>query len=131
MEKRAFLAVVLSIVVFYAFSMVMGPDKKPVAPVSPQNSAPAAAPAVAPAVTPLTTSALQPAPASGLQKDVRVETDLYTAVFSSRGAALKSMTLKKYREQNSPAASLVILGTNTDPALLTFSTRANGFIVGA
>jgi YidC/Oxa1 family membrane protein insertase len=127
MEKRAFLAVVLSIVVFYIFSMVMGPDKKQVAPASPQNTAPAAAPALQPAVTPLTTSSLQPAPASGIQKDVKVETDLYTAVFSSRGAALQSMTLKKYREQNSPAASLVILGNNTDPALLTFSTRANGF----
>jgi len=127
MEKRAFLAVVLSIVVFYIFSMVMGPDKKQVAPVAPQNTATAVAPAVQPAVTPLTTSALQPAPASGAEKDVKVETDLYTAVFSSRGAALKSMTLKKYREQNSPAASLVILGNNTDPALLTFSTRASGF----
>jgi len=127
MEKRAFLAVVLSIVVFYIFSMVMGPDKKQVAPVAPQNAAPAAAPAVQPAAASLTTSALQPAPVSGIQKDVRVETDFYVAVFSSRGAALKSMTLKKYREQNSPSASLVILGNNTDPALLTFSTRANGF----
>lgn len=127
MEKRAFLAVVLSIVVFYIFSMVMGPDKKQGAPVLPLNTAPAAAPAVLPAAAPLTTSALQPAPVSGLQKEVRVDTDLYTAVFSSRGGALKSMTLKKYREQNSPAASLVILGNNTDPALLNFSTRANGF----
>ena len=127
MEKRAFLAVVLSIVVFYIFSMVMGPDKKQVSPVSPQPAAPAAATAVQTAVTPSPTSVLQPAPASGLQKDVRVDTDLYTAVFSSRGGALKSMTLKRYREQNSPAASLVTLGNNTDPALLTFSTRANGF----
>jgi YidC/Oxa1 family membrane protein insertase len=37
------------------------------------------------------------------------------------------MTLKKYREQNSPDASLVVLGNNTDPTLLSFSTRANGF----
>ena len=42
MEKRAFLAVVLSIVVFYIFSMVMGPDKKQAVPVSPQSTAPAA-----------------------------------------------------------------------------------------
>jgi len=127
MEKRAFLAVVLSIVVFYLFSMVMGPDKKQAAPVSPQTAAPAAAPAVQPAAATLTPSALQPAPASALQKEVTVDTDLYTAVFSSRGGALKSMTLKKYREQNSPDASLVVLGNNTDPALLTFSTRASGF----
>jgi YidC/Oxa1 family membrane protein insertase len=127
MEKRAFLAIVLSIVVFYIFSMVMGPDKKQAAPASPQNAAPASAPAVQPAAVPLSTSALQPVPASGLPKDVRVDTDFYTAVFSSRGGALKNMTLKKYREQNSPAASLVILGNNTDPALLNFSTRAIGF----
>lgn len=127
MEKRAFLAVVLSIVVFYLSSLVMGPDKKQVAPAAPQNAAPVAAPAVQPAVTPSPASALQPVPASGPEKEVRVETDLYTAVFSSRGAALKSMTLKKYREQNNPAASLVTLGNNTDPALLTFSTRASGF----
>jgi len=127
MEKRAFLAVVLSIVVFYVFSMVMGPDKKQVSPVPPQSAAPVTAPVAQPAVTPLSSSAPQPAAPSAVQKDVRVESDLYTAVFSSRGAALKSMTLKKYREQNSPAASLVILGNNTDPALLTFSTRASGF----
>ena len=127
MEKRAFLAVVLSIVVFYLFSMVMGPDKKQVPPVSPQSAATATVPAAQSAAAPLTTSALQPAPTSGLLKDVTVDTALYTAVFSSRGGALKSMTLKTYREQNSPAASLVVLGTNTDPALLSFATRANGF----
>jgi YidC/Oxa1 family membrane protein insertase len=127
MEKRAFLAVVLSIVVFYLFSMVMGPDKKQVAPASPNTTVPVNASAVQPGIAPLTTSALQPVPVSGLQKNVTVETDLYTAVFSSRGGALKSMTLKKFREQNSPSSSLVVLGSNADPALLNFSTRANGF----
>jgi YidC/Oxa1 family membrane protein insertase len=127
MEKRALLAVVLSIAVFYLFSMFMGPEKKQPPASAPQavtaqNQSPAFAPA-APQVTP---PAL-PDMAGGLQKDVTVDTALYTAVFSSRGAALKSMTLKKYREQNNAAASQVILGNNTDPALLTFSTRATGF----
>ena len=107
--------------------MVMGPDKKQAPPVSPQTAAPAAAPATQPAAAPLTTSSLQSVPAAAPQKEVTVDTDLYRAVFSSRGGALKSMTLKKYHEQNSPGASLVVLGNNTDPALLTFSTRANGF----
>jgi YidC/Oxa1 family membrane protein insertase len=124
MEKRAFLAVVLSIVVFYLFSMVFGPDKKQVSPPPPQNISQSSPAAILPSVPPV-------APSLPLttdnQKDVTVDTGLYTAVFSSRGAALKSMTLKKYREQNSPAASLVVLGNNVDPALLTFSTRATGF----
>ena len=128
MEKRAFLAVVLSIVVFYGFSMVMGPDKKQVPPVSSQNVATAPTSAQpAPAASPLVPTLPQASPAAALEKDVRVETDLYTAVFSSRGGALKNMTLKKYREQNSPAANQVMLGNNADPALLNFSTRATGF----
>jgi YidC/Oxa1 family membrane protein insertase len=128
MEKRAFLAVVLSIVVFYLFSMVMGPDKKQVPPEAPQNikqEGPTSA--NQPPVTPAASPAPLNTPAAGLQKDVTVDTSLYTAVFSSRGGALKSMTLKKYREQINPGASLVVLGTNADPALLTFSTKATGF----
>jgi YidC/Oxa1 family membrane protein insertase len=130
MEKRAFLAVVLSIVVFYAFSMIMGPEKKQAAPVSPQNTASTAttaAPVVQPAAALPAASAPLSIPVAAVQKDVTIETGLYTAVFSARGAALKSMTLKKYSEQAGPAASPVILGNNTDPAILTFSTRANGF----
>jgi YidC/Oxa1 family membrane protein insertase len=129
MEKRAVLAVVLSIVVFYLFSMVMGPDKKQVTP-TPQSQNTAAqtqSPAAPlPASSPVP-SAVPPAPVAGLQKDVTVDTGLYTAVFTSRGASLKSMTLKKYREQNTPAASHVVLGDNVDPSLLSFSTRATGF----
>jgi len=130
MEKRAILAVVLSIVVFYIFSMVMGPDTKQVpAPKNQQQAvpqAPAAAP-VAASATAAVSPVSQAQPATALQKDVTVDTALYTAVFSAKGAALKSMTLKKYREQNKPDASLVVLGNNADPALLTFSTRASGF----
>jgi YidC/Oxa1 family membrane protein insertase len=127
MEKRAILAVVLSIVVFYIFSMIMGPDKKQAAPVTPQSATTAAAPASQPAATPAVPAASsQPAPVA-TAKDVTVDTGLYTAVFSSRGGALKSMTLKKYREQVSPNSSLVILENNADPVLLTFSTRATGF----
>ncbi len=55
-----------------------------------------------------------------------MDTGFYTAVFSSRGGSLKSMTLKKYREQNTPTASPVVLGIHADPSLLSFSTRATG-----
>ena len=132
MEKRALLAVVLSVVVFYIFSVVMGPEQKPqppkaTVPTAPQNQVPSAAQspaAVQPAVAPVAAGQV---PTQANQKDVSVETDLYTAVFSSRGAALKSLTLKKYREQNKPEANLVVLGASSDPALQTFSTRASGF----
>lgn len=127
MEKRALLAVVLSIGVFYLFSMVMGPDKKPAVSPLPQNISQNTSPVMQQAAAPAAPSTAPIPSAIAPQKEVTVETDLYSAVFSARGGALKSMTLKKYREQNSPAASLVMLGSNADPSLLTFSTRATGF----
>ncbi len=38
MEKRAFIAVGLSIAVFYLFSMLFGPDKQKVVPSAPQSA---------------------------------------------------------------------------------------------
>jgi len=130
MEKRAFLAIILSIAVFYVFSMVFGPEKKPL----PQKAAQEAT-AITQATTAAPGPAAQPAAAAnGVApqtsqagaRDVTVDTGLYTAVFSSRGGSLKSLTLKKYREQNTPTASPVVLGIHADPSLLSFSTRAAG-----
>ncbi|HEX9024412.1 MAG TPA: membrane protein insertase YidC [Geobacteraceae bacterium] len=130
MEKRAFLAVILSIAVFYLFSTVFAPARKPVPPpATPPAASVAAAPVTPPSAAPgAPAPSLQPASASQAPlKDVTVETDLFTAVFSSRGGSLKSLTLKKYRERNNPSAPPVVLGTHADPALLTFSTRGSGF----
>src|SRR6185369_13968819 len=110
MEKRAFLAVILSIAVFYIFSIVAGPEKKQVPPTSAQKAAPAAAaPAGAPtAAQGVTAVPPQSAPTAAIKKDVIVETSLYTAIFSSQGGSLKSLTLKKYREQITPSANQVV-----------------------
>ncbi len=128
MEKRAFIAVGLSIAVFYIFSMVFGPDKQKVAPPAPQSapavsgtsSQPPAAPQNAVPVSGQASSANNP------QKEISVDTDLFTAIFSSRGASLKSLTLKNYREQNAPTAAKVVLGSDADPNILLFATRATG-----
>ncbi len=130
MEKRAFLAVILSIAVFYAYSMVFGPEKKQLPPKAFQNanSAAATAPSAGEPALLSAAAAANGAPPEGARpaQDVTVDTGLYTAVFSSRGGSLKSMTLKNYREQNTPAASPVVLGIHADPSLLSFSTRATG-----
>jgi len=131
MEKRAFIAVGLSIAVFYIFSMMFAPEKKPLDNVAKPvaNSVLDSAKAVP---APAQVAQIQPSasdqslPTNVLQKNVTVDTDLYTAVFSSKGGSLKSMTLKKYREQNSPTAKPVTLGNDADPNVLSFSTRAAG-----
>jgi YidC/Oxa1 family membrane protein insertase len=132
MEKRAFIAVGLSIAVFYLFSMLFGPDKQKVVPSTPQgvsSTANVQVPNGQQPSVPQTTAlpAGQSLPSSAPQKNVTVDTDLYTAVFSTRGASLKSLTLKNYREENTPTAKKVILGNDADPNLLSFSTRATGF----
>ncbi len=131
MEKRAFIAVGLSIAVFYLFSMLFGPDKQKVDPSAPQkillsanNQAVKTPELLAP--TNQVPMSGQPAPTSTSSKDITVETDLFTAVFSTRGGSLKSLTLKNYRETNSPAAKNVTLGTDSDPNIYSFSTRIAG-----
>lgn len=128
MEKRALLAVVLSIAVFYAFSFFVTPAKQSATPTA-SSPAPAASniSTQAPVNTPATSSVINDAHSQISQKDVTIDTDLFTAVFASRGASLKSLSLKHYKEQNSPGAPTVILGTNADPAIYNFSTRATGF----
>jgi YidC/Oxa1 family membrane protein insertase len=131
MEKRAFIAVGLSIAVFYLFSMLFGPDKQKVEPSAPQSASSVANNPAAKTLelqvpqssAPLTTQPLQ---TNATQKDISVETDLYSAVFSSRGASIRSLTLKNYREENNPASKKVTLLNDSDPNIYSFSTRATG-----
>lgn len=128
MEKRTLLAVILSVAVFYASSLFFAPEKKPVAP-KPSPHAEAASVAAPQATTgPVRTAVpLVPQSDAALQPDVTVKSDLYTAVFSSRGGGLKNLTLHKYREENQQTAKQVILGANSDPAILNFSTKSAAF----
>ena len=128
MEKRAFLAVILSISVFFLYSHFFVPERQPVAP-QPAQFAPAASAVQQPptAQPALANPQVQPVATTVAQHDVTVDTELFTAVFSTRGGGLKSMTLKKYREKNIATPNPVILGNNADPAMIDFTTRATGF----
>lgn len=132
MEKRAFIAVGLSIAIFYISSLLFGPEKKPVEPPVSQKGAAVAVTATAdkPVQGPVAqnppAAAPQSLPTNVPQKEIKVETDLYSAVFSSRGGSLKSLTLKNYREENSPSSQQVLLGHDADPNTLSFTTRATG-----
>ena len=83
MEKRVVIAVILSIAVLYGYSLIFPPVKK-MESVKP-------APATQGQAVPIQGVAVQSpsAPAIGqvtaTARDIVVETDLYTAVFSSKG----------------------------------------------
>lgn len=125
MEKRTLIAVVLSVAVFYVFSAFFGPQPKQQqaqqSAVKTENVG--AAPAVS--VQAATPAAAQPKTVAA--SEVTVDTDRYTAVFSSSGASLKSFTLKGYKETNKPGSAPVTLLAQADPSALPFATRGVGF----
>ena len=106
MEKRLIIAVLLSVGVLYAYSFLFPTPK----PLQPGTSAPkqaalssaakpgaeptsaASAPASAATASQLA-AAGQPTTAASA-RDITVDTDLFTAVFSTQGAGLKKLVLK-------------------------------------
>lgn len=112
MDKRTILAIVLSIVVLVIYQVFFA--KKPPTP-PPQAAAPieqtqkAAEPAketAAKQALPSKTATAKESAAKTIvaAKDITVETNQYTAVFSTKGGALKSFQLKGYQQDCSECA---------------------------
>jgi YidC/Oxa1 family membrane protein insertase len=110
MEKRVFIAVLLSFLILAAYQTYFAPSPTKTngpAGTTPAVSEPATAPtsaAVAPSSTPSAAAPAPPAPAAPAETvvgdtaphDIVVETDDVIAVFSTEGAVLKSWKLKHY-----------------------------------
>ena len=112
MDKRAFLAIALSILILVIYQEWMTryygtptvapeaekkePERAPIA----EQPAPAAPPQTKPAAVPVSRDV----------KDIRVETDNYIALFTNQGARLKSFKFKNYRSSvadNSPLFEMI------------------------
>ena len=117
MDKRTLLAVVLSVVVLMVYqNFFVKPPVKTAPPTTQQEAAvssqaPPADPgkASAPAAIQTATTGRMPAAqaASGAERDVIVETPLYRAVLTTRGAALKSFQLKQYKTEVANSEDIV------------------------
>jgi YidC/Oxa1 family membrane protein insertase len=110
MDKRTILAVVLSLAVLFTYQIFFAKQplsprhdvpkqESPNPPESPANQTvaapnPATAPFVAKTVAKKITTRKEELP-----KDITVETPNYIAIFSTKGAALKSFKLKHYHEE--------------------------------
>ena len=103
MDKKTFLAIALSLAVIMIYQYFFYKPPEPQKAQAPQQSSEQIKKEAAPAA-----GSVQPA-AKSIQKaavakpeapprDVLVETPLYSAVFSTRGAALKSLKLKNYHK---------------------------------
>lgn len=124
MEKRALIAVVLSLGFFYLYSMLFPAPQQSDLQKPVQNTVSSAhKTSITEPVAPQPT---QPVSRTELHaKDITVETDLYMAVFSNQGAALKSLVLKKYRETAKPDGKMVYLVSATNPEGFFLKTESS------
>ena len=106
MDKKTILAVVLSLGVFLAYQMFFAPPPPPKQAAPAQESKQVSKDTAAkPPATPATAAAPKlaakqtAAKKEAAPKDIKVETENYTAIFSTRGAALKSFQLKGYQKE--------------------------------
>lgn len=118
MERRVLLAIFLAFLVLYAYqAFFVSPTPQPAAPASQAApTAPAGAAAGAAAASPsgdvVPRAPDSPPPATPLigaeaDRDVRVETAKVVAVFTNRGARLKSWRLKDYMDSHGEPIELV------------------------
>ena len=126
MEKRVLIAVLLSIVVMYGYSLLVTPTQPGKMPQTKQplqqqmSATPSSTPkSVMQAPLPVTV-------VSAGTKDVVVESELYTAVFSTNGATLKKLVLKKYKSSTAPNAVQIALINENAPEKYSLQTIGNG-----
>ena len=103
MEKRALIAVVISLIILILYQEWMA--RYYGAPPPPPQEQKEEKNGVAPPEKPqpkLQTPVRSPIPQSQGVREIRVETDHYVALFTNQGARLKSFTLKQYRASVDP-----------------------------
>lgn len=120
MERRVFLAILLSFIVFYGYQTLFvppPPDPARGTPVAPApaaaSDADAAAPASAPPPTasrPITAADAAPVTTESAEREIVVETATVQAVFSNRGGRLLHWRLKDYRDAAGAPQDLVPSG---------------------
>ncbi|MCL5023169.1 MAG: membrane protein insertase YidC [Nitrospirae bacterium] len=113
MDKRTLIAVVLALAILLGYQYFFAKQSpQPVRQPQQTETGKAAEKAEAlPSVVPITAAEGQ-----AEAKDIRVETDFYIAVFSSRGGTVKSFVLKKYKDKDGSPVSL-LAGPEAVPAL--------------
>jgi YidC/Oxa1 family membrane protein insertase len=112
MEKRVLLAVILSFVVLYGYQALFPPKPPQRAAAPTSTTAPAVDPPGQPkAESPAERTAPEPETAAVVsdtqERDVRVDSDAVSAVFSTRGGVVKSWRLKRYQDASGQPLELV------------------------
>ena len=128
-EKRLPLALALMMLVLivsqYLFKPAPGP--KPITPVNDKAAAKLAekpAAATLPATEPVTASGRTGQIQASSEITTTIDTDLYSIVFTNRGAAIKSWVLKKYQDNSGKPLQLINVAAKDVP--LPFTIEPSG-----
>jgi len=129
MERRLFIAILLSIVVLYGYQAIFVPpppanstlqQKKPAgetASTPPATPAPSSTAAPSPAASPLQPQVSSPAAvitSEAKEREIVIETTTIEAELSNRGGRLLHWRLKEYRDRSGAALDLVPSGVPPD-----------------
>jgi YidC/Oxa1 family membrane protein insertase len=109
-EKQVLIAIVLCFVVIYGFQALFPPPRPTSKPVAPPTTAASPAPAPAAPADPnekLPAVEAQPLVSAAEERDIIVEGPAFVAVFTTRGATLKSWRLKQYLDAAGEPLELV------------------------
>jgi YidC/Oxa1 family membrane protein insertase len=126
MEKRAIIAVVLSLAFYYGYSLLFPPPVKNVVPSPVPVHIAASSSQLSQSSTPRPV-VQQPIQNAVAAKDVLVDTDMLSAVFSSQGGVLKKLTLKKFSETSARNGEPVSLVSASSPEGFTLGTESSAF----
>ena len=138
-NKNTIIALVLMLVVWIGFTVLFPPQRGPVSHTKASRQVADAQPQEhkatpeAPQRPGEKVFAGQPLvklpPASSLkERDITIENQLFTAVFTNSGARLKSLVLKKYHAKASPHSSLISVVKAGSEQLATLRTTGSGGI---
>jgi YidC/Oxa1 family membrane protein insertase len=140
MERRVLLAIFLCFLTLYLWQTVMVKPVPRPAVTAPPTSAGAAATATRVAeasspgveIAPVTPASAPPLIGDTSERDVRVETADVIAVFTNRGARLKSWRLKHYLDQDKQPQELVVsLGSQPLPFALRVADEGTSAILNS
>jgi len=108
MDKRTILAIAIAFAIIFAYQVIFSKFYKPEpqevqkqAKVQEKPSVPAGAP------EPALTDTVEPQSASFEARDIRVETELYSSIFTTQGATIKHYTLKTFKDKEGNDVALL------------------------
>src|SRR4029453_1063528 len=129
MERRVLIAIFLSFLVLYTYqALFVRPVPKPATPPASETSAPAeptsSVPTASAPIAPTPPDTANVVLGDSAERDIRIETPQVIAVFTNRGALLKSWRLKRYLDERSEPLELIANDLPGVPAL-PFTLRAD------